>query len=49
VKNESLLPLYQQVRERLARFGKWSITHVPRAQNARADQLANQGIDQKDR
>jgi ribonuclease HI/probable phosphoglycerate mutase len=47
-KNEALLPLYQQVRERLARFGKWSIAHVPRAQNARADQLANQGIDQKD-
>ena len=49
VKNEGLLPLFQQVRERLARFGKWSVTHVPRAQNARADQLANQGIDQKDR
>jgi ribonuclease HI/probable phosphoglycerate mutase len=48
VKNEVLLPLFQQVRERLARFSKWSITHVPRAQNARADQLANQGIDQKD-
>jgi ribonuclease HI len=48
VKNEGLLPLFQQVRERLARFGKWSVTHVPRAQNARADQLANQGIDQKD-
>ena len=49
VKNEGLLPLFQQVRERLARLGKWSVTHVPRAQNARADQLANQGIDQKDR
>ena len=48
VKNEGLLPLFQQVRERLARFDKWSIIHVPRAQNARADQLANQGIDQKD-
>jgi ribonuclease HI/probable phosphoglycerate mutase len=48
VKNEGLLPLFQQVRERLARFDTWSIIHVPRAQNARADQLANQGIDQKD-
>ena len=47
VKNEALLPLFQQVRERLARFGKWSIAHVPRAQNARADQLANEGIDRK--
>ena len=49
VKNEVLLPLFQQVREQLAWFGKWSVSHVPRAQNARADQLANQGIDQKDR
>lgn len=48
VKNEGLLPLFQQVRERLARFATWSIIHVPRAQNARADQLANQGIDQQD-
>ena len=49
VKSEGLLPLFQQVREQLARFGRWSVIHVPRAQNARADQLANQGIDQKDR
>lgn len=46
VKNEALLPLFQQVRERLDRFAAWSITHVPRSQNARADQLANRGIDQ---
>jgi len=48
VKNETLLVLFQQVRERLARLGKWSVIHVPRAQNARADQLANRGIDQKE-
>lgn len=47
VKNETLLPLFQQVRQRLAQLQHWSINHVPRAQNARADQLANQGIDQK--
>jgi ribonuclease HI/probable phosphoglycerate mutase len=47
VKNAALLPLFQQVRERLNRIKTWSITHVPRAQNARADQLANQGIDRK--
>jgi ribonuclease HI/probable phosphoglycerate mutase len=46
VKNEVLLPLFQQVRERLDRFDTWSITHVPRTQNSRADQLANRGIDQ---
>lgn len=48
VKNETLLPLFQQVQARLGRMKTWSIAHVPRAQNARADQLANQGIDQKD-
>lgn len=48
VKNETLLELFHQVRERLARLGKWSVLHVPRAQNARADQLANRGIDQKE-
>ena len=47
VKNEALQPLFRQVREQLARFETWSIAHVPRAQNARADQLANQGIDRK--
>ena len=47
VRNETLLPLFHQVRDRLARFETWSIAHVPRAQNARADQLANQGIDRK--
>ncbi|MCL2457657.1 MAG: ribonuclease HI family protein [Desulfobulbus sp.] len=47
VKNETLLPLFHQVRERLDQFETWSITHVPRAQNTRADQLANQGIDQR--
>jgi len=48
VKNETLATLFTEVREHLARFGKWTITHVPRAQNARADQLANKGIDQRD-
>jgi len=45
VKNETLLPLFQQVQQRLSRLHKWSIAHVLRAQNSRADQLANQGID----
>ena len=48
VKNEALLPLFQQVQERLSRLRKWSIMHVPRSQNSRADQLANQGIDGRD-
>ena len=48
VKHEALLPLYTQVREQLARFDRWTITHVPRSENARADQLANRGIDARD-
>ncbi|WP_448874065.1 ribonuclease HI family protein [Desulfobulbus propionicus] len=48
VKNETLLPLFQQVQQRLSRLRKWSIMHVPRAQNSRADQLANRGIDDRD-
>ena len=47
VKNEFLLPLFNEARALLARLGHWSISHVPRADNARADQLANQGIDQR--
>ncbi len=48
VKHAALLPLYQQVRDHLSRFGHWSVAHIPRAENARADQLANRGIDMKD-
>jgi Ribonuclease HI len=47
IKSEMLLPFFHQAQERLDQFTTWSIAHVPRAQNARADQLANQGIDQK--
>ena len=45
VKHEALVPLHAQVRERLGQFPRWTIAHVPRSENARADQLANQGID----
>ncbi len=47
VKNETLLPLFTEVQKRLKRFHRWTITHVPRSQNSRADQLANEGIDNK--
>ena len=47
VKHEALLPLYRQVQERLAGFDRWTVGHVPRSANARADQLANRGIDEK--
>ncbi|WP_051309330.1 ribonuclease HI family protein [Desulfogranum japonicum] len=47
VKNASLKPLYTKVVELLNHFASWSVSHVPRAQNARADALANQGIDHR--
>lgn len=48
VKNEQLLPLYQQARELYQEFTSVEITHVPRAQNRRADQLANMALDAPD-
>ena len=47
VKNEALKLLYTEVMTELKKFTTWSVNHVPRSQNARADALANQGIDQK--
>ncbi len=40
-----ILPLYSQARRLLARFSRAAVVHVPRAQNALADKLANQGVD----
>jgi ribonuclease HI len=34
-----------RVRELLERFEDWSITHVPREVNDRADELANEALD----
>jgi ribonuclease HI/probable phosphoglycerate mutase len=47
VKHETLKPLFAEVKTLLAQFDGWVIAHVPRAQNKRADQLANQGIDEQ--
>ena len=47
VKNAGLKPLFAQAKALLAKFDKWTIDHVPRAQNKRADELANRGIDEK--
>ncbi len=46
VKNEVLKPLFQEVKKLLLQLESWSVAHVPRAQNKRADQLANQGVDE---
>jgi ribonuclease HI len=47
VKNEALKPLFTEVKSLLARLEGWSVAHVPRAQNKRADELANRGIDEE--
>ncbi|GAB4333918.1 MAG: hypothetical protein Kow0089_02870 [Desulfobulbaceae bacterium] len=46
VKNSGLQPLFEEVRKRLAGFEQWDVRHVRREENARADRLANQGIDE---
>jgi len=48
VKNEYLKPLFEKVNCYLKKFEKWDIRHVPRKDNARADELANMGIDNKE-
>ncbi|MBI2941436.1 MAG: ribonuclease HI family protein [Chloroflexi bacterium] len=45
VRSPQLAPLYERVRELLGRFREMRIRHVPREQNAAADQLANKAID----
>ena len=47
VKNEGLLPLYREACTLLGRFTRWTIAHVPRAQNKEADKLANRALDEK--
>lgn len=45
VKHPSMKPLHQRTMAALSGFEKWSIRTVPRAQNARADELVNQALD----
>lgn len=46
VKHPNLAPLYFELKNLIARdFGKVSYVHVPRAQNADADTLANKAMD----
>jgi ribonuclease HI len=46
VKNPGLRPLWQQAMDALREFDRWSVRNVPRAHNARADELVNQALDQ---
>jgi ribonuclease HI len=47
VKNPGLRPLWQETMEALRGFERWSVRNVPRALNARADELVNQALDQE--
>jgi len=45
VKSRGLMPLFLEARRLLEGFRAWRAEHIPRAQNARADQLANAAMD----
>jgi ribonuclease HI len=45
VKHPSMKPLYEQARAQLQEFRSWRIRTVPRADNARADELVNAALD----
>ena len=45
VKQSHLRPLRQQVLRALEGFGSWSICHVKRGENERADELLNEALD----
>jgi ribonuclease HI len=45
VKHESMKPLHAQALAGLSGFDSWRIRTVPRAQNARADELVNAALD----
>ncbi len=45
VKHASMRPLYDQAMAELGGFERWRIRTVPRAQNARADELVNEALD----
>jgi ribonuclease HI len=47
VKSENVRPLFQEVRRIADQFKDFSISHVPREENALADNLANQAMDRQ--
>ena len=49
VKHPTLKELHTLARERIEKFQRFGIQHVPREQNSDADALANQGIDEANR
>jgi ribonuclease HI len=49
VKNVGLKPLHAEARERAARFAGFTICHVEREQNTRADGLVTRALDEQER
>jgi 2-C-methyl-D-erythritol 2,4-cyclodiphosphate synthase len=47
VKNEGMISLNALVMQQLMTLSDWTITHVPREKNSKADALANKAIDAK--
>jgi ribonuclease HI len=47
VKSPTLKPLFLEAQKLLATFGKVKLAHVPRAQNAEADEMSNRAIDER--
>jgi ribonuclease HI len=47
VKHPAMKPLHAEAIAALRRFDAWWVRSVPRAQNARADELVNQALDGK--
>jgi ribonuclease HI len=45
VKHAAMKPLHAEAMAALRGFDRWSIRSVPRAQNARADELVNRALD----
>jgi ribonuclease HI len=48
VRNSGIVPLFNEVRRKLDRFERWKVQHIPRAQNGRADALANAAMDARE-
>lgn len=45
VKHPNLIPLWKEAKALTVKFEKFSMHHVPREENFRADELANQALD----
>lgn len=47
VRHPNLIPLHREAEKLLQHFSNFTIKHIPRQKNKRADKLANKGIDDK--